>query len=86
MTNDGFSNLRPVKVTHWTLYIDDDYFEFYGCPLQKLTTMSIIESYGKCGCFQKKKSKKKTETFLPNVSLFLPNQSLKNGSKFSCFT
>ena len=31
-TNVGIVNLHPTKATHWVVYINQNYFDSYGCP------------------------------------------------------
>ena len=44
----GIVNLHPTKGTHWVLYINESYFDSYGCaPPQKLSKF-IIKRNGHC--------------------------------------
>ena len=31
-TPSGIVNLHPTKGTHWVIYTNKNYFDFYGCP------------------------------------------------------
>ena len=47
-TNIGIVNLHPSKGTHWVCYLDENYFDSYGCsPPNKLSKL-IIKRYGHC--------------------------------------
>ena len=38
----GIVNLNPLKRTHWIIYIDENYFDSYGCvPPKKLSRFDI---------------------------------------------
>ena len=44
----GIVNLHPSKKTHWVVYINEKYFDKYGCaPPQKLSKF-IIKRNGYC--------------------------------------
>ena len=44
----GIVNLHPSKGTHWVLYINENYFDSYGCvPLKKLSKF-ITKRNGYC--------------------------------------
>ena len=39
----GFVNLHPSKGTHWVCYINENYFDSYGCaPPKKLSVFFIV--------------------------------------------
>ena len=47
-SNIGIVNLHPSKGTHWVCYINENYFDSYGCtPLKKLSKF-IIKRHGYC--------------------------------------
>ena len=47
-SNIGIVNLHPSKGTHWVCYINENYFDSYGCsPPQKLSKF-IIKRNGYC--------------------------------------
>ena len=44
----GIVNLHPLKRTHWIVYLDENYFNSYGCaPPQKLSDFNI-KGIGAC--------------------------------------
>ena len=44
----GIVNLHPSKGTHWVCYINENYFDSYGCPPPKKLSKVIIKRYGHC--------------------------------------
>ena len=47
-SNIGIVNLHPTKRTHWFCYLNENYFDSYGCvPPQKLSNI-IIKRNGYC--------------------------------------
>ena len=47
-TDVGIVNLHPSKGTHWVCYINENYFDSYGCvPLKKLPNF-IVKRNGSC--------------------------------------
>ena len=45
-TDIGIVNLHPTRGTHWVCYINENYFDSYGCsPPQKLSKF-FIKRYG----------------------------------------
>ena len=42
-TTSGIVNLHPTKGTHWVMFINEFYFDSYGCP-PPLNILSFIES------------------------------------------
>ena len=34
-TKIGIVNLHPTKGTHWVMFVDENYFDSYGCPPPK---------------------------------------------------
>ena len=48
-SNDiGVVNLHPSKGTHWVLYINENYFDSYGCAPPKKLSKFIIKRNGYC--------------------------------------
>ena len=46
-SNDvGIVNLHPTKGTHWVVYINENYFDSYGCSPPKKLSKSIIKRNG----------------------------------------
>ena len=47
-SESGVVNLRPSKGTHWCCYINEIYFDSYGCvPLKKLSNV-FLKRNGHC--------------------------------------
>ena len=44
----GIVNLHPSKGTHWVCYLNDKYFDSYGCVCPKRLSKFIIKRYGYC--------------------------------------
>ena len=44
----GIVNLHPSKGTHWVCYINENYFDSYGCPCPKKLSKFIIKRNGYC--------------------------------------
>ena len=44
----GIVNLHPSKGTHWVCYINENYFDSYGCVPPKKLTKFIINRNGYC--------------------------------------
>ena len=44
----GLVNLHPPKGTHWVCYINENYFDSYGCVCPKKLTEFIIKRNGYC--------------------------------------
>ena len=44
----GIVNLHRSKGTHWVCYINENYFESYGCVLPKKLSNFIIKRNGYC--------------------------------------
>ena len=44
----GIVNLHPSKGSHWTCYIDENYFDSYGCVCPKKLSKFIIKRNGYC--------------------------------------
>ena len=47
-TNAGIVNLHPSKGTHWVCYINENYFDSYGCICPKQLSKFIIKRNGYC--------------------------------------
>ena len=48
LTDIGIVNLHPSKGTHWVLYINENYFDSYGCVSRKKLSKFIIKRNGYC--------------------------------------
>ena len=44
----GFVNLHPSKGSHWVCYINENYFDSYGCVPPKKLSKFIIKRKGYC--------------------------------------
>ena len=44
----GIVNLQPSKGTHWVCYINENYFDSYGCVCPKKLSKFIIKRNGYC--------------------------------------
>ena len=44
----GIVNLHPSKGTHWVSYLNENYFDSYGCALPKKLSKFIIKRNGYC--------------------------------------
>ena len=44
----GFVKLHPSKGTHWVCYINENYFDSYGCTPPKKLSKFIIKRNGYC--------------------------------------
>ena len=44
----GFVNLHPSKETHWICYMNENYFDSYGCAPPKKLSKIIIKRNGYC--------------------------------------
>ena len=47
-TDVGMVNLHPSKGTHWVCYINENYFDSYGCVCPKKLSKFIIKRNGYC--------------------------------------
>ena len=47
-TDVGIVNLHPSKGTHWVCYINENYFDSYGCTPPKKLSSFIIKRNGYC--------------------------------------
>ena len=47
-TDVGIVNLHPLKGTHWVCYINEIYFDSYGCVCPKKLSKFIIKRNGYC--------------------------------------
>ena len=44
----GIMNLHPLKGSHWVCYINENYFDSYGCAPPKKLSKFIIKQNGYC--------------------------------------
>ena len=48
LSDIGIVNLHPLKGSHWVSYINEDYFDSYGCVPPKKLSKFIINRNGYC--------------------------------------
>ena len=41
-------NLHPPRGTHWVAYLNESFFDSYGCVCSKILFILIIKRYGYC--------------------------------------
>ena len=58
LSNIGIVNLHQSKGTHWTCYINENYFDSYGCAPPKKLSKFIIKRNGYCLYSEYQKQKK----------------------------
>ena len=44
----GFVNIHPAKGSHWVCYLNENYFDSYGCVPPKKLSKFIIKQNGYC--------------------------------------
>ena len=47
-SDNGIVNLHPSRDSHWVCYIDENYFDSYGCVCPKKLSKFIIKRNGYC--------------------------------------
>ena len=47
-SNNGIVNLHPSKGTHWVVYMNENYFDSYGCVPPKKLSKFVIERNSYC--------------------------------------
>ena len=47
-SNIGIANLHPSKGMHWVVYMNENYFDSYGCSPPKKLSKFIIKRNGCC--------------------------------------
>ena len=47
-SDNGLVNLHPSKGSHWVCYINENYFDSYGCVCPKKLSKFIIKRNGYC--------------------------------------
>ena len=65
----GIVNLDPSKGTHWVCYINENYFDSYGCVPPKKLSKFIIERNGYCLYSQYQIQKK--DSFCASYCLYI---------------
>ena len=58
LSDFGIVNLHPSRGTHWVCYINENYFDSYGCVCPKKLSKFIIKRNGYCLCSEYQIQKK----------------------------
>ena len=65
----GVVNLHPSKGTHWVCYINENYFDSYGCVCPKKPPKVIIKRNG--FCLYSEYQIQKTDSFCASYCLYI---------------
>ena len=65
----GVVNLHPSKGTHWVCYINESYFDSYGCVCPKKLSKFIIKRNGYC--FYSESQIQKNDSFCARYCLYI---------------
>ena len=65
----GVVNLHPSKGTHWVSYINENYFDGYGCSPPRKLSKFIIKRNGYC--FYSEYQIQKTDSFCASYCLYI---------------
>ena len=65
----GIVNLHPSLGTHWVVYIDENYFDSYGCVPPKKLSKFIIKRKGIC--FSSEYQTQKNDSFCASYCLYI---------------
>ena len=65
----GIVNLHPSKGTHWVCYINENYFDSYGCACPKKLSKFIIKRNGYC--LYSEYQIQKTDSFCASYCLYI---------------
>ena len=65
----GIVNLHPSKGTHWVCYINENYFDSYGCAPPKKLSKFIIKRNGYC--LYSEYQIEKNDSFCASYCLFI---------------
>ena len=68
-TDAGIVNLHPSKGTHWVCYLNENYFDSYGCVCPKKLSKFIIKRNGYC--LYSEYQVQKNDSFCASYSLFI---------------
>ena len=68
-TDIGVINLHPSKGTHWTCYVNENYFDSYGCVCPKKLSKFIIKRNGYC--LYSENQIQKTDSFCGSYCLYI---------------
>ena len=80
-------NLNPSKGTHWVCYLNEKYFDSYGCVCPKKLPKFIIKRNGYCLYSEYQTRKKNDRKFLCELLFVytLFDKSVRNGFYICCF-
>ena len=69
----GIVNLHPSKGTHWVCYINENYFDSYGCSPPKKLSKFIIKRNGFClySEYKIQSLKSKRDSYCASYSLYI---------------
>ena len=76
----GIVNLHPSKGTHWVCYINENYFDSYGCVCPKTLSKFIIKRNGYC--LYSKYQFQKSDSFCGSYCLYILYQTKVIGIDF----
>ena len=65
----GIVNLHPSKGTHWVTYINEKYFDSYGCVSPKKLSKFIIKRNGYC--FYSEYQNQKNDSYCASYCLYI---------------
>ena len=65
----GIVNMHPFKGTHWICYINENYFDSYGCVCPKKLSKYIIKRNGYC--LYSEYQIQKTDSFCASYCLYI---------------
>ena len=68
-TDVGILNLHPSKGTHWVCYINENYFDSYGCVCPKKLSKFIIKRNGYC--FYSECQVQKNDSYCASFCLYI---------------
>ena len=69
LSDVGIVNMHPSRGTHWVLYVDENYFDSYGCPPPKKLSKFIIKRNGHC--LYSEYQNKKTDSYCALYCLYI---------------
>ena len=67
-SDNGTVNLHPSKGTHWVSYLNENYFDSYGCAPPKKLSKFFIKRNGYCLYFEYRIQK--NDSFCANYRLY----------------
>ena len=69
LSDIGIVNMHPSRGTHWILYVDENYFDSYGCAPPKKLSKFIIKRNGHC--LYSEYQIQKTDSFCASYCLYI---------------